>query len=659
MKIICDNCGAKYSIADEKVKGKVFKIRCKKCQESIVVRGDSQENAGAAEMASGGGGEVETKVFDYSGYKGNEPVWYVAVDGGEQQGPYTTDQMREYLQAGNVLPETYVWREGLEDWKMVSDVPEISGAPQGDKPEARSNVAAAAGPIGADPAGGGGLFGSPGADGGIGAGSGSLFGDTESAGGGLFDNAPDAHPAAGGGLFDAGGGAASPGDVFSSAPDMSTGGLFSADQNATATSKDGGGLFDGPVASGTGGDLFAATDSDDDGGGGIFASTEAQGAGPRVSAQAASMTGQRNENSVLFSLSNLQALAANTAEAPIGGADTGTGGLGGFGGGLGAAPAGEASGLIDIRAMASSLTAEAEKADDVDEMLSLGGGGFASTLGAPVLTAARPAGMSLGMKIAIGAGVLVLLIGLVIAAVTIAQKDTSAQDEQIAMLMKQIEAMKAQGASQSEILAKQQQLQQKRDEKAAIKSGDVVAMDDEKANEKTKQDDAKSKADAASGKSRKRGGSGAASDGDGDGDSKSASDDKKGSASDLLSESSKPSEPASGPSKKAKTNALDDLLGGGGSAAKKKPAATADKLSRQQVMSGMGAVAGSVQRCGAGKTGTFKIKAKIEPNGRVSQAQAVGQFAGTPAGTCAANAVKRARFPQSASPLNVTFPFKI
>ena len=42
MKIVCDACGAKYSIADEKVAGKVFKIRCKKCGESIVVRGDSQ-----------------------------------------------------------------------------------------------------------------------------------------------------------------------------------------------------------------------------------------------------------------------------------------------------------------------------------------------------------------------------------------------------------------------------------------------------------------------------------------------------------------------------------------------------------------------------------------------------------------------------------------
>ena len=47
MKIVCDACQAKYSISDDKVQGKVFKIRCKKCSNIIVVRG----GAGAAEAA--------------------------------------------------------------------------------------------------------------------------------------------------------------------------------------------------------------------------------------------------------------------------------------------------------------------------------------------------------------------------------------------------------------------------------------------------------------------------------------------------------------------------------------------------------------------------------------------------------------------------------
>ncbi len=645
MKIICDNCGAKYSIADEKVKGKVFKIRCKKCQESIVVRGDTQERAGATEPSSdSGGGDVETKVFDYSGYKGNEPVWYVAIEGGEQQGPYTTDQMREYLKSGNITTETYVWREGLEDWKLAGEVKEISGA--GDDAQAGAAVSAAV------------------TAGGTAAADGGLFGSADTGGGGLFDSphatesnaglfdSPVVDDSAGGGLF--GGQAESPGDVFSSAPDMSTGGMFSADQNAAATSKDGGGLFDGPVATGSGGDLFASTDAED--GGGIFASTEAQTSGPRVTA-AQAMTGQRNENSVLFSLSNLQALASDSMDSSA--SDDG-GAVSPFSGGMAAAPSGEASGLIDIRAMASSLTAEAEKADDVDEMLSFGGGGFASTLGAPVLTAAKPAGMSLGVKIGIAAGVVVLLIGIVIAVVMMAQKDTSAQDEKIAMLMKQIEAMKSQGASAEDILKARTELEKTQEEKKAIQTGDAVAentQEGKNAGNKESRDDQKDESGSSSRSSKRKS---VASANSGSGDSGTSS--KKESSSSSSSASSS-SASAAAPARR-KASALDDLLGGGG--ARKKPAASSAssggggaKLTRQQVMSGMNAVAGSVKRCGAGKSGTFKIRAKIEPNGRVSNTQAVGQFAATPAGTCAANAVKRARFPQSSSATNVTYPFKI
>ncbi|MBN2360253.1 MAG: zinc-ribbon domain-containing protein, partial [Deltaproteobacteria bacterium] len=38
MKFFCDKCNTKYSIADDKVRGKILKIRCKKCGNVIVVR---------------------------------------------------------------------------------------------------------------------------------------------------------------------------------------------------------------------------------------------------------------------------------------------------------------------------------------------------------------------------------------------------------------------------------------------------------------------------------------------------------------------------------------------------------------------------------------------------------------------------------------------
>ena len=99
MRILCDNCSAKYSIADEKVMGKVFKIRCKKCSHVILVRGDG---------ASGPGEAAATQAPAQGG------VWYV-VRAGQQDGPYAEADMQGLLASGEVQADTYTWREGFAD----------------------------------------------------------------------------------------------------------------------------------------------------------------------------------------------------------------------------------------------------------------------------------------------------------------------------------------------------------------------------------------------------------------------------------------------------------------------------------------------------------------------------------------------------------------
>ena len=48
MKFVCDRCQTKYSIADEKVRGKILKVRCKSCTNIITVREEGAAAAGAA-----------------------------------------------------------------------------------------------------------------------------------------------------------------------------------------------------------------------------------------------------------------------------------------------------------------------------------------------------------------------------------------------------------------------------------------------------------------------------------------------------------------------------------------------------------------------------------------------------------------------------------
>ena len=68
MKISCQSCQAKYTIADEKVVGKVVKIRCKKCGATIVVNGNESD------AASGG-------VADYTA--SSDDQWTVNVAEGD------------------------------------------------------------------------------------------------------------------------------------------------------------------------------------------------------------------------------------------------------------------------------------------------------------------------------------------------------------------------------------------------------------------------------------------------------------------------------------------------------------------------------------------------------------------------------------------------
>jgi predicted Zn finger-like uncharacterized protein len=117
MKIVCGSCGAKYSIADEKVQGKVFKIRCKKCSNVIVVKGNQDEQA-AQEQAQA------TGTDDFGGAYGGTAgasEWYVVIDG-DQVGPITPEEVEAYAASGRITGETYAWREGLDDWQSLGSL---------------------------------------------------------------------------------------------------------------------------------------------------------------------------------------------------------------------------------------------------------------------------------------------------------------------------------------------------------------------------------------------------------------------------------------------------------------------------------------------------------------------------------------------------------
>lgn len=110
MKIVCGKCGARYSIADDKVAGRAVRIRCKLCGDAMVVRGDS------------------ATVAPPPGPDATDAPWHLVVDG-EQQGPFRAAEVTRMLAAGDIDEHTYAWRSGLAGWLRVHEIPELAAAP--------------------------------------------------------------------------------------------------------------------------------------------------------------------------------------------------------------------------------------------------------------------------------------------------------------------------------------------------------------------------------------------------------------------------------------------------------------------------------------------------------------------------------------------------
>lgn len=105
MKAVCDTCGARYRIPDEKAAGKVLQIRCRKCGNIFKFEGKTAP----------------------SRPKSPKGDWFFAIDG-ESFGPYTERELRTRFEAGKLGLNTHVWKEGFSDWLPVVEHPEFAAA---------------------------------------------------------------------------------------------------------------------------------------------------------------------------------------------------------------------------------------------------------------------------------------------------------------------------------------------------------------------------------------------------------------------------------------------------------------------------------------------------------------------------------------------------
>jgi predicted Zn finger-like uncharacterized protein len=120
MKFVCERCHTRYSIADDKVRQKILKIRCKTCENVITVR-----DPGAAATAPA----VSPSQPPPPPPRGATPPpvvreWFVAVNG-TQAGPSSKAEAARHVADAHADDEIYVWKEGLDGWKAPHEVPAI------------------------------------------------------------------------------------------------------------------------------------------------------------------------------------------------------------------------------------------------------------------------------------------------------------------------------------------------------------------------------------------------------------------------------------------------------------------------------------------------------------------------------------------------------
>ncbi|MGQ0504957.1 MAG: GYF domain-containing protein, partial [Myxococcaceae bacterium] len=143
LNFACDKCQKRYSIADDKVRGRTVRIRCKNCQNVMSVQEadailDPKVDAATAMLAPHRVDELKKKDRAFAEQDGARTArrdgagnvivsgqWFAMVKG-KQVGPLEGPGLMSKAKSGEITPRTYLWKEGMADWKRAADLEEMT-----------------------------------------------------------------------------------------------------------------------------------------------------------------------------------------------------------------------------------------------------------------------------------------------------------------------------------------------------------------------------------------------------------------------------------------------------------------------------------------------------------------------------------------------------
>ena len=70
----------------------------------------------------------------------NAPAKYIyAIIDGQQQGPFSLGEIMDSIRSGKIVPETYMWKPGMQEWKLAKEITDIAPAVDMLPPETPKN----------------------------------------------------------------------------------------------------------------------------------------------------------------------------------------------------------------------------------------------------------------------------------------------------------------------------------------------------------------------------------------------------------------------------------------------------------------------------------------------------------------------------------------
>jgi predicted Zn finger-like uncharacterized protein len=142
VKFVCDKCKTRYSIGEDRVRGKILKIRCKNCANVITVRegmdaGDENRTGHSTMAVPLVGSNTSGPVAAPSSL---HEEWYVSIDG-VQTGPLSLQDAQRWITSKPVEADLHCWNEGFDDWLPVDKVSHFRNLRQRPAPRERAKTA--------------------------------------------------------------------------------------------------------------------------------------------------------------------------------------------------------------------------------------------------------------------------------------------------------------------------------------------------------------------------------------------------------------------------------------------------------------------------------------------------------------------------------------